>query len=956
MPQTTLKIPELSLVLLIGSTGAGKSTFARRWFKPTEIVSSDVCRGLVDDDENNLSATDDAFELLHYWVGKRLQRGRLTVVDATNVRAEDRKGLVALARQYHCLPVAIVLDVPDAVAEARNRERPERQGLKPHVIASHRRLLRQSLRSLRQEGFRHVFHLRGVAEVEAVQGIARERLYNDRRELTGPFDIIGDIHGCYDELVALLDKLGYVVEAEPVLDPRDLGVRVTLAPVPPPAPLLRGRGAEKTSAEADVPDVSEVIESLGGKARDLIPESSGSPSPAREGAGGWGRQVVFLGDLVDRGPASPAVLRLVMHMVRDGLALCVPGNHDMKLLRHLNGKNVAATHGLAETLAQLEAEPAAFKEQVRLFLDGLVSHYVLDGGRLVVAHAGLPEAMQGRGSGAVRSFALYGETTGETDEFGLPVRYAWAADYRGRATVAYGHTPVPEPEWLNNTIDLDTGCVFGGRLTALRYPERALVTVPAARVYCEPVRPLRAALPGLGNGVGGSADGASFDLEDPDVGTKLGLGVTAQQQHDDVLDIRDVMGKQLITTRLLNTVTVREENAVAALDVMSRFALHPKWLLYLPPTMSPTEASELPGLLEHPAEAFEYYRRQGVARVVCEEKHMGSRVVVVLGQSEDAIRRRLGLSGDGLGKCYTRTGRNFFTDPALETAFLTHLRDVLTAAGFWERFGTDWVCLDAELLPWSAKAQELVKSQYAAVAAAANAALPQAEAALAAAAGRGLAGAPELLARTTARREAAAHYAAAYRRYCWPVASLADLRLAPFHLLATEGRTYFDRDHAWHLETLRALALAEAAGAAGAADGPTLLQATAYRVVSLTDLAEMEAAIAWWTELTESGGEGMVVKPYDFVPASGRALVQPALKCRGREYLRLIYGPDYLLPEHLSRLRQRNVKAKRNLALREFALGVEGLERFVTGQPLRAVHQCVFGVLALESEPVDPRL
>jgi len=911
MPQDTLKLPELSLVLLIGSTGAGKSTFARRLFRPTEIVSSDTCRGLVSDDENSLDATNDAFDLLHYWVAKRLKRGCLTVVDATNVRAEDRKAFVALARQYHCLPVAIVLDVPESVAADRNRHRPDRAGLKPHVIANHRRLLRQSLRTLKPEGFRHIFHLRGAEEIDAVQAIVRDPLHNNRQQETGPFDIIGDVHGCYTELCELLGQLGYAVEEEAVRDARDLGVRVTS----PPNPLSKKEGE---------PDVSGITGTPSFLERGSAPE--GSREVPAEGA--TPRKVIFLGDLVDRGPASPQVLRLVMSMVRDGLALCVPGNHDIKLLRHLNGKNVSVTHGLAETLAQFEAETPAFNTQVRLFLDKLVSHYVLDGGRLVVAHAGLTEEMQGRGSGAVRSFALFGETTGETDEFGLPVRYHWASEYRGRAMVVYGHTPVPEPEWLNNTIDIDTGCVFGGRLTALRYPERALVAVPAHRVYAEPSRPLH------------------YNPHQPEQLTNNEAQTTSQQQHDDLLDIRDVTGKQLINTRLLNTVTVREENAVAALEVMSRFALNPKWLLYLPPTMSPTETSELPDLLEHPAEAFAYYQRQGVGRVVCEEKHMGSRVVVVLGQDEAAIQRRLGVGGEGLGKCYTRTGRNFFTDSDLETAFLARLRDALTAAGFWEKFGTDWVCLDAELLPWSAKAQELVKSQYAAVAAAASAALPQAEAALAAATARGLSGAAGLLARTTARREAATDYADAYRRYCWPVQSLDDLKLAPFHLLATEGKTYFDRDHAWHMETLRALAQAD----------PGLLRATPYRVVDLTNPAEVEAAADWWTALTAGGGEGMVVKPYDFIPKTGRPLIQPALKCRGREYLRIIYGPDYLLPGHLERLRQRNVKAKRNLALREFALGVEGLERFVAGQPLRLVHQCVFGVLALESEPVDPRL
>ncbi|UPL51119.1 polynucleotide kinase-phosphatase [Hymenobacter sublimis] len=866
MPLTSLKLPELSLVLLIGTSGAGKSTFARRLFQATEIVSSDHCRALVADDENDQSATPEAFALLHYLVGLRLKRGLLTVVDATNVQPEARKTLVQLARDYHVLPTAIILDVPDRVAEDRNQARPERRHLGRHVVPQQRQQLRRSLKTLKQEGFRHVYHLHGPEEVDAVQTIVRDPLYSNRKQDTGPFDIIGDVHGCYEELVQLLTQMGYVVQTEPAQDPRDLGVRVT--------------------------------------------------APA-------GRRALFLGDLVDRGPASPQVLRLVMSMVQGSQALCVPGNHDIKLLRYLNGKQVAEKHGFAETVAQLAPESEAFKSQVRQFLDGLVSHYVLDGGKLVVAHAGMREEMQGRGSGAVRAFALFGETTGEIDEFGLPVRYNWASEYRGRAMVVYGHTPVPEPEWLNNTIDIDTGCVFGGRLTALRYPERELVAVPAAQVYCEPVRPLRPAEV--------AADVAQL---------------TAQQQHDDLLDIRDVTGKQIIKTRLLPSVTIREENAAAALEVMSRFALNPKWLLYLPPTMSPSETSALPDLLEHPAEAFDYFRRQGLERVVCEEKHMGSRVVVVLARDEAAARRRFGVVGEGPGKCYTRTGRNFFTDAALEAAFLARLQEALTTAGFWERFQTDWLCLDAELLPWSAKAQELIKSQYAAVAAAATAALPETVAVLSQASSRGLDGVEALLARATSRQAAAEHYAQAYRRYCWPVESLSDLRLAPFHLLATEGRTYFDKDHAWHMETLRSICLADEA----------LLRATPYRVVNLQNIADVEAATQWWTDLTGAGGEGMVVKPYDFIPSGRQHLVQPALKCRGREYLRIIYGPDYLLPGNLERLRERAVKAKRNLALREFALGVEGLERFVAGAPLREVHQCVFGVLALESEAVDPRL
>jgi protein phosphatase len=301
--------------------------------------------------------------------------------------------------------------------------------------------------------------------------------------------------------------------------------------------------------------------------------------------------------------------------------------------------------------------------------------------------------MQGRGSAKVRDFALFGETTGETDEFGLPVRYNWAAEYRGRASVVYGHTPVPEPEWLNRTINIDTGCVFGGKLTALRWPEKELVSVPARQTYADPVRPFM-----------------------PPTASPL----SAQQANDDLLDIEDVRGKKLVATRLHRSVTIREENAAAALEVMSRFAANPKWLIYLPPTMSPSETSKAEGLLEHPAEAFSYYRTNGVSQVVVEQKHMGSRAIVIVCRNQDVARERFGVLEDESGICYTRTGRRFFEDAALERELLATVRTALDAAGFWERLNTDWVCLDCELMPWSAKALELVRQQYASVGTAAR--------------------------------------------------------------------------------------------------------------------------------------------------------------------------------------------------------------------------------------------
>jgi protein phosphatase len=415
--------------------------------------------------------------------------------------------------------------------------------------------------------------------------------------------------------------------------------------------------------------------------------------------------------------------------------------------------------------------------------------------------------------------------------------------------------------------------------------------------------------------------------------------------QDTGLELEDVTGKRIIETRLARTVTIREENATAALEVMSRFAADPRWLVYLPPTMSPSETSALPGLLEHPAEAFAYYRREGVEAVVCQEKHMGSRAVMVVCRDEEAARRRFGVEG-GAGIVYTRTGRAFFTDPALESQALAVVRDAIGAAGLWNELGTEWMVLDCELMPWSAKAQELIREQYASVGAAARGALALSVDALRQAAARG-APVDALLQRFGQRERLVGAYTEAYRRYCWPVDSLDDLRLAPFHLLASEGAVHAGRDHLWHLEMI---------GRIRAAAAGRLLHPTAHRVVELANADAEAAATAWWEEMTARGGEGMVVKPLHFIARGPTRLAQPAIKCRGREYLRIIYGPEYTEPENLGRLRKRGLGAKRSLALREFALGIEGLERFVAAEPLRRVHECVFGVLALESEPVDPRL
>lgn len=829
-----LVVPSMGLVVLVGVSGSGKSTFASKHFKPTEVVSSDFCRGLVADDENDQSATPDAFDVLHYIAGTRLRRGLLTVVDATNVQQAARASLVQLAKSHDVLVDAIVLDVPEAIAMERNKTRPDRDFGK-HVVARQHRDLKRSLRRLQKEGFRRVHVLHGEDEIAAVD-IVRERPWNDRSELRGPFDIIGDVHGCVSELRSLLGELGWQIAAD-------------------------GTGAEH-------------------------PE---------------GRTAVFVGDLVDRGPDTPGVLRLVMGMVAAGTALCVSGNHEAKLVRAMRGRKVTVAHGLAESLAQLGQESDEFRSHALEFMDGLIGHYVLDEGKLVVAHAGLKESYHGRSSRRVRAFALYGDTTGETDEYGLPVRYPWATEYRGRAMVVYGHTPVPKTEWINNTICLDTGVVFGGELTGLRYPERELVSVPAEQQWFEPARPLTPA----------NAD------RDPSA-----------------LRIDDVAGTRWLETTHAGKVKIPGENAAATLEVMSRFAVDPRWLVYLPPTMSPVATAKLDGYLEHPEQAFEEYAGWGARRVVCEEKHMGSRAIAVISRDADVAARRFGVTDGSSGAVYTRTGRPFFGGNE-HTELVERMRGAIQP--LFEELDTDWLALDCELLPWSAKAGELIKEQYASVGAAARGVLPEALRALDQASARGL-NVTALIADSQRRLSHAEAFRNAYTAYVHPTDGLDGVTLAPFQILAAEGRALaVSHPHEWHLSRLSML-------------NDELITPTRHRYVDLSSTADRDAATQWWIELTAAGGEGMVVKPAHL--PEGR--VQPGIKVRGREYLRIIYGPDYT--DSLEVLRERRLGKKRNLALREHGLGLDALESFVAHEPLWKVHQAVFAVLALESEPVDPRL
>ena len=854
-----ITIPDFGLVVLMGPSGSGKTTFARRHFAKSEILSSDVYRTVVGDDDLSSRTTRAAFDVMGYIAKKRLEARRIVVIDATNLYREHRGVFANLARQQNAPLTAIVFELSESACQRQNAKRTDGEPRPHHVVRRHWQTLKRTMKTLPKEGFRRKCRIK-TPEDGIDTEIRLEPLVCDRRGETRPVDIIGDVHGCRQELEDLLAKLGYRIESEATDD--------------------------------------------GGTRYRVTPPGT--------------RQAVFLGDLVDRGPDSPGTLELVMDMVDDGAAIAVQGNHDNKLMRALAGRDVQRGHGLAETMEALEKRPEAFRERVRTFVESMASHFMLDGGNLVAAHAGMAEHLQNRSGREVREFGLYGDSDGSTDEDGCPIRGDWGREYRGATAVVYGHTPTARPEWVNNTLCIDTGCVWGGPLTALRHPEREIVQVPARQVYQSP--PPKA------------------------MEARAETGPDGQQAADQELDLSELQGVLRINTRLDGTVTVKPDHSAAALETMSRFAVDPRWLIYVPPTMAPCRAAPEGERLERPAEAFEHYRKRGVKTVVCQDKHMGSRGIVVVTRDGATSQRRFGV-GDGSHGCiYTRTGRRFFDDPEREAAVLDRFRKAFEESGLWSTLKTDWACLDCEIMPWNAKGAGLIKRHFTPVATAGRMGLTKAIEALRKASERDASHEP-LLHAMEQRRTMTEQYDIAYRRYSWPVETIEDLKIAPFHLMATEDAVHVDKTHHWHMATIAALCRHD-----------PILSATEYLTVEVNDDEQVANATNWWTCQTAVGHEGMVVKPLDFVTHTERGLVTPAVKCRGREYLRIIYGPEYSREDQMVRLRKRTVGRKMALALREFALGVESLEQFVQHAPLRRVHQAAFGVLALESEPLDPRL
>lgn len=859
-------LPYAGIVLLVGPSNSGKSTLLKSMIEnkkilSSEVVSSDEFRVLVSNiefidwrerpkDEADClfdeyqSISKEAFSMMDSVIEARCRLNKLTFVDATHLHPDDRKRYISLARKKHVPIVTVVLDIPLDTLIERDDQRDDPRGKRR--IKQQYQVFKREKRFIKKEGYTSTYFLNETNNIELVR-----RSNPIEIDVKHGIDIIGDIHGCYDEMILVIEKLGYQKNQQ------DLYMH---------------------------PD---------------------------------GRKFISLGDVMSRGPESLKTMLFFLRHVQNNLAYMIDSNHGWKIARWLDGRNVTLNHGdekVAEDFKQYEEEfgikrAEEIKCTLKEFLLQAPSHYVFTKNgvqTLICTHAGIKDEFIGKQSHDISDFCRYGDTDGFNQK-GKPIRKDWFINHKTNTLVVWGHDPKPQPLLINNTINIDQGVVFGGKLTAFRFPEKEFVSIKALNDYSESTdNPLK--------------EWEKRRLSPPNIG-------------------KFINGYSVLTEEL-GEVQIHQDIVKPAIDTISHFTIPIEQLIYIPPTMSPTpNASSLDDYLEHPQEAIDYYKSQGIQTMIAEKKHMGSRAILFLFKDKAAAKKYVGI--DTLGVIYTRRGRRFF-DVSTEGKLVMKINKDLHEYGYFQKYDTEYLLLDAEIMPWNYKAKELISNQYAHVSENAILDRTKLKGKIEAAAGENndLKG---WLEEYQQKLENAVTFKEVFQKYCWDIEDVNQIQIAPFHMLAHSKETFFDQSHTWHMEMNRELA-----------KHSSLFVETEYKIIN--NKASEEEVIKWWECMTSEGHEGIVIKPESFISRNKGKLLQPAIKVRGRKYLNIIYGMDYLLPENLVRLKNRNTGKKQKLALREFALGVEGIKRFVNGESIERVHECVLATLAMETDPVDPRL
>lgn len=857
-----INIPDGAIVLLIGPSNSGKSTLLQslvdsQQILKSEIISSDEYRLLVADadfiDFSNVAKEDEelvfeqyqrtseeAFNALHTIVKSRAKLNKVSIIDATNLRSFDREKYFETARHHHVPVIGIVLNTPKEQLLQRDLQRDNPRGEKR--VLQQVKTLKYELKSLKREPFARVYTINDET-VEIIR--TPNQLY---LEIDHGFDVIGDIHGCFDEMLALLDKLGYEQQDELYIHPA-------------------------------------------------------------------GRRLISVGDVMSRGPKSIDTLQFWLKQTEAGLSFMTDSNHGWKIARWLGGQKVTLNHGdeLVEqefiAYEEIHGEEATsdLKKRFAKMLLNAPSHYILtkDGRtKAVVTHAGIKDHYIGKQSKRISDFCRYGDIQ-QADRNSKPVRGDWFINHKTSELIIWGHDVKAQPFKANRTINIDQGVVFGGELTALQFPELQFQTVKALANYA-----------GLEDNPILEAKAKRFSP--PNVSQFID-GFTVHTINDD-------------------QISVAQENVLAAMDTFSHSTLPLEQVVYIPPTMSPTpQTSKLDDYLEHPIEAFNYYKKNGVTKMIAEKKHMGSRAVIFIAKNNEIAKEM--INSDSLGYVATRTGRPFF-EAQQQQQMVKKIHEELVAKNYFEQFNTDFVLMDAEILPWNLKAHHLIDQQYETVA---ENALMDRHKMIEKLRATDDVDVTDWLAEYTDKYKNAARFDAVFKNYCWPTNELSGIQIAPFHILAHSSSTNFHQPHSWHMQMNELLA-----------KNSSLFIATEYRLIDGED--DEQAVIDWWQEMTEVGHEGIILKPLDYQAYYKGKLLQPAIKVRGREYLRIIYGMDYTNEAILKKLKQRNPSRKMKNALLEFKLGIEGISRFVRSESNARIHECALATLALESDAIDPRL
>lgn len=581
-------LPYAGIVLLVGPSNSGKSTLLKNLVEKeqllsSEVVSSDDFRVLVSDIEfidwkqrSNDEAdslydqyqkiSGEAFSLMDSLIETRCRLNKLTIVDATHLHPDDRKRYITIAKNNHVPIVAIILDVEQNILLERDEFRDNPRGKRR--IKQQYQVFKREKRFIKKEGYHATYFIHNTDEIE----LKRHSKNPIELDVAKGIDIIGDVHGCFDEMIQILEKLGYEQNHEKYF---------------------------------------------------IHPE---------------GRKFLSLGDVMSRGPKSLETMQFFLRHVNQDLAYMIDSNHGWKIARWLDGRKVTLNHGdelVEEEIKQFqeqygEEQTVELKKELKKFLLNAPSHYVLTKNgvpTLVCTHAGIKDEFIGKQSYDVSDFCRYGDTDG-FDDAGKPIRKDWSIHHKASTLIIWGHDPKPKPLIINNTINIDQGVVFGGELTALRYPEKEFVSVKAKKDY---------------------SDADSYPFKE------------LEKKRLNPPNLAKFINGYSVLTDDFGEIQIPKEYAIPSIDTVSHFTVPIEELVYIPPTMSPTPLpSAVDDYLEHPKEVIEYFRSMGVERMVAEKKHMGSRGILMLFNNKESGLKYVGR--ETLGVIYTRSGRKFFHD------------------------------------------------------------------------------------------------------------------------------------------------------------------------------------------------------------------------------------------------------------------------------------------------------